>query len=98
VQGDDGKMVGEKVGLGLAFYRAEGKGERAAEAVRWELAGAPLMAATSGLVGGSYGEGEGRETAVVSGAVFNCSMEERRGRGTAAREAARPWGGRGGRR
>jgi hypothetical protein len=29
VQGDDGKMVGEKVGLGLAFYRADGEGERA---------------------------------------------------------------------
>jgi hypothetical protein len=36
VQRDDGKMVGEKVGLGLAFYRAEGGRGESAEAVEWE--------------------------------------------------------------
>jgi hypothetical protein len=30
------------------------------EAVAWELAGAPLMAAAGGSVEGGYGEGKGR--------------------------------------
>jgi hypothetical protein len=44
-RGEDGEVVREEQGLGLAFYRAEGEGERAAKAVRrrfrWQP---PLMA------------------------------------------------------
>jgi hypothetical protein len=54
-------MVGEKVALGLAFYRAEGGRGEDAEAVEWELAGAPLMAAAGSSVEGGYGEGKSRE-------------------------------------
>jgi hypothetical protein len=76
--------------------RGRGKG---AEAVVWELAGVPLMAAAGGSVEGGYGEGKGREAAVVGG--VNAAVSSRcsgggggaRGRPDAGRRRGRPAAG-----
>jgi hypothetical protein len=86
---DDGKMVGEKVGLGLAFYRAEGEGETAAEAVRWELAGAPLMAAVAArwraVVGQFRGRGRGEAAVGEWGGALMARRRRRTGAGRLGR-------------
>jgi hypothetical protein len=94
-------VVREEVRLGLAFYRAEGEVERTAEAVAWEL-DRPAINGGGGSVRDGFGEGKRR-----GGSAWECAAHSRatsgrgggagcRGGGAGVREAARPWGRRGG--
>jgi hypothetical protein len=57
-------VVREEVRLGLAFYRAEGEVERAAEAVAWELDRPAINGGDGRLGAGRFRGGEEAKAAV----------------------------------
>jgi hypothetical protein len=74
-RGEGGEVVWEEARLRLAFYRAEGEGEKAAEAVGGEVGGWwPLMARSSVR---RWREGKGRGGAWACGCTLNALLSEK---------------------